>query len=66
MAKKTKIVKPVDYSKPLKNAKHERFCQEWVKSSVNCFNNTLSYQVAYPLVNKRAAEQSGSRLLSNV
>lgn len=52
--------KPVDYSKPLKNAKHERFCQR----SMIDLNASASYKEVYGC-NTKVAEASGCRLLRN-
>jgi phage terminase small subunit len=59
MAKKTE--KPIDYSKPLKNAKHERFCQRYMID----LNATASYKECYPSVGQNTAEVNGCKLLSN-
>ena len=50
-----------DYTKPLENAKHERFCQEYVKQ----LNATDSYQTAYPKSSRKTAEVNGCVLLRN-
>jgi len=65
MVKKAKQKRSIDYSKPLKNAKHERFSQVWVKDAKAALNNTLSYQIAYPLASEEAAAVGGCRLLTN-
>ena len=59
MDKKTE--KPIDYSKPLKNNKHERFSQEYVVD----LNATDSYQTAYPKASRKTAEANGCTLLRN-
>ncbi len=56
----------IDYTKPLSNPKHERFCQEWVKSPINCFNNTLSYIAAYPTAKPRGAAAAACLLLTHI
>ncbi len=55
----TKTEKTVDYSKPLKNNKHERFCQEYHVS----LNATNSYMIAYPKSSAKAADGNGTRLI---
>lgn len=60
MAKGSEI-KEVDYSKPLKNTKHERFSQEYHKS----LNATQAYQIAYPKSSAKAADGNGTRLIGN-
>ena len=66
MAKKTNEVStkylPIDYSQPLKNNKHERFCQEYVVKLVVAD----AYKIAYPKASQLTAEQNGSKLLKNV
>ncbi len=57
MAKKKQI--DIDYSKPLKNTKHERFSQEYHKS----LNSADAYRVAYPKSTQRASEANGPRLI---
>lgn len=51
----------VDYSKPLKNTRHERFSQEYHKS----LNAAISYGIAYPKASKATAETNGPALLRN-
>ena len=53
---------PVDYSKPLKNAKHERFCQEMMIDN----NQARSYGITYPDSSTKSAEQAGSKLSRNL
>jgi len=52
MAKET-----IDYSKPLKNAKHERFCQEYVK------DNNAKRSAITAGYSPKTAESMGSQLL---
>jgi len=59
MAKKTE--KPVNYSKPLKNAKHERFCQEMMIDN----NKARSYKSTYPDSKQKSADEAGSKLSRN-
>ena len=42
--------------------KQKKFCQEYLKD----FNATRAYKTVYKVKNERSAQQSGSRLLSNV
>lgn len=42
--------------------KQKKFCQEYLKD----FNATRAYKAVYKIKNDRSAQQSGSRLLSNV
>ena len=49
------------YANRLKNAGHERFCQEYILDS----NATGSYRIAYPKVTTKTAEVSGCNLLRN-
>lgn len=48
------------YSKPLKNFKHEQFCQEYIV----CLNATDAYQTSYPKCSTRTARSNGSELLT--
>jgi phage terminase small subunit len=59
---KTKTKPEIDYSKELKNRKHERFCQEYVVKLVVA----EAYKVAYPKASQSTAEQNGSKLLKNI
>lgn len=52
--------KPVDYSKPLDNAKYERFCQEYMVDS-NATQAAIRAKYS-----EKTAQQQGSRLLLNV
>ena len=61
MAKKKNIFprkKAVDYSKPLDNAKYERFCQEYTKDN----NGTAA--VIRAKYSKKGANSKGSQLLA--
>jgi phage terminase small subunit len=58
MAKKTE--KPIDYSKPLKNAKYERFCQEYMIDSNGA---QAAIRAGY---SKKTANVKGSQLLTIV
>ncbi len=58
-AKTKKVEAPADYSKPLKNAKHERFCLEYVKDG----NAKQSYIRAGYV--PEGAEANGCRLTRN-
>jgi phage terminase small subunit len=51
-----------DVSEKLPNARHERFCQEYLLD----LNATAAYRRTYPKVSQKAAEASGPRLLGNV
>ena len=58
MAKKTE--KPIDYSKPLKNAKYERFCQEY---RIDNNGAQAAIRAGY---SKKTANVKGSQLLTIV
>ena len=59
-------VRPIiNYSKPLKNDRHEKFCQVYVKDPINCLNNTLAYMAVYPKCTKVSAGVNGFQLLKN-
>jgi phage terminase small subunit len=48
-------------STPLRNARHEQFCHEYLKD----FNATAAYQRVYPRSGEAAARRSASELLTN-
>jgi len=52
--------KPIDYSKPLKNAKYERFCQEYI---VDNNGTQAAIRAGY---SEKTARSQGQRLLTNV
>ena len=56
-----KKTKPIDYSKPLENKKHERFCQEYVVQ----LNATNSYKTAYTTCSAKTAKINGCKLLTH-
>ena len=57
-------VQKQDPNRPLRNRKHEKFCQVLAKNPG--VNQSIAYKEVYPIVYDNSAVTAASRLLSNV